>query len=196
MTGALRGFPFNPDGRVAGALVALVLGAAPFGVGRLYSAYYLNLLTWILIYALFGAALDLALGYGGLVSFGHAGFFGVGAYAAALTIRYVAPSFWLALLMGMIVSAVMASKDRQLVFRDPHTMAVQKTLPVPCSGVNHADFSPDGSYFIVSCEFSGQLLKVDTKNRALLGWPPVSVVRLNNAGDVAALPPETTHSKI
>ncbi|NUP51980.1 MAG: YncE family protein, partial [Catenulispora sp.] len=68
-----------------------------------------------------------------------------------------------------VSAVVMASKDMQLVFRDPHTMAVQKTLPVPCSGVNHADFSPDGSYFIVSCEFSGQLLKVDTRNRALLG---------------------------
>jgi YVTN family beta-propeller protein len=66
-------------------------------------------------------------------------------------------------------AVVMASKDQQLVFRDPHTMAVQKVLPVPCAGVNHADFSPDGAYFIVSCEFSGQLLKVDTRNRTLLG---------------------------
>jgi branched-chain amino acid transport system permease protein len=96
------------NGRVVGALVALLLVAAPFGVGRLYSAYYLNLLTWILIYALFGAALDLALGYGGLVSFGHAGFFGVGAYAAALSIRYIVPSFWLALLLGMLAAAVLA----------------------------------------------------------------------------------------
>ena len=64
---------------------------------------------------------------------------------------------------------VMASQDRELVFRDPHTMAVQKTLPVPCAGVNHADFSPDGSYFIVSCEFSGQLLKIDTLDRTVLG---------------------------
>nr|WP_323747083.1 YncE family protein [Catenulispora pinisilvae] len=66
-------------------------------------------------------------------------------------------------------AVVMASMDKQLVFRDPHTMAVQKVLPVPCQGVNHADFAPDGSYFIVSCEFSGQLLKVDTKKRALIG---------------------------
>ncbi|MGW5349164.1 YVTN family beta-propeller repeat protein [Streptomyces sp. NPDC004031] len=57
---------------------------------------------------------------------------------------------------------VMASLDRQLVFRDAHTMAVAKTVPVSCYGVNHADFSPDGRYFIVSCEFSGELLKVDT----------------------------------
>jgi branched-chain amino acid transport system permease protein len=96
------------SGRLLRLLVALALVAAPFGVGRLYSAYYLNLLTWILIYALFGAALDLALGYGGLVSFGHAGFFGVGAYAAALTIRHVAPSFWLALLAGILAAAVLA----------------------------------------------------------------------------------------
>ncbi|TXC97236.1 beta-propeller fold lactonase family protein [Streptomyces sp. ISID311] len=64
---------------------------------------------------------------------------------------------------------VMASMDRQLVFRDPHTMEVRKALPVPCGGVNHADFSPDGRYFIVSCEFSGELLKVDTEKMKVIG---------------------------
>ncbi|MGW1164946.1 YVTN family beta-propeller repeat protein [Streptomyces sp. NPDC001153] len=59
-------------------------------------------------------------------------------------------------------AVVMASRDRQLVFRDAHTMKVVKTVPVSCYGVNHADFSPDGRYFIVSCEFSGEILKVDT----------------------------------
>ncbi|GAA3816673.1 YncE family protein [Streptomyces chiangmaiensis] len=60
-------------------------------------------------------------------------------------------------------AVVMASKDRRLVFRDAHTMKVAKSVPVSCSGVNHADFSIDGRYFIVSCEFSGELLKVDTQ---------------------------------
>ena len=64
---------------------------------------------------------------------------------------------------------VMAESDHEIVFRDPHTMAIQDVLHVPCSGVNHADFSPDGSYFITSCEFSGQLLKVDTTTHKLLG---------------------------
>ncbi|WP_452672896.1 YVTN family beta-propeller repeat protein [Streptomyces albireticuli] len=59
-------------------------------------------------------------------------------------------------------AVVMASMDRELVFRDAHTMKRMKTEPVNCKGVNHADFSPDGKYFIVSCEFSGELLKVDT----------------------------------
>jgi YVTN family beta-propeller protein len=60
-------------------------------------------------------------------------------------------------------AVVMASLDRQLVFRDAHTMQTAKAVPVGCYGVNHADFSLDGRYFIVSCEFSGELLKVDTQ---------------------------------
>ncbi|MGW1065614.1 YncE family protein [Streptomyces aureus] len=64
---------------------------------------------------------------------------------------------------------VMASLDRELVFRDAHTMKTVKTEPVSCYGVNHADFSPDGRYFIVSCEFSGELLKVDTERMKVIG---------------------------
>ena len=71
-------------------------------------------------------------------------------------------------------AVVMASKDDQIVFRDPHTMAVQKAVRVPCAGVNHADFSTDGRTFLVSCEFSRQLLVVDTaaeKVVQVLGLP-------------------------
>lgn len=66
-------------------------------------------------------------------------------------------------------AVVMASMDRELVFRDPRTMKVAKTVPVDCAGVNHADFSADGRYFIVSCEFSGELLKVDTEKMKIVG---------------------------
>lgn len=66
-------------------------------------------------------------------------------------------------------AVVMASMDRELVFRDAHTMKRMKTEPVSCLGVNHADFSPDGRYFIVSCEFSGELLKVDTARMKVIG---------------------------
>jgi YVTN family beta-propeller protein len=70
-------------------------------------------------------------------------------------------------------AVVMAESDREIVFRDPHTMAIQTVLHVPCEGVNHADFAPDGSYFIASCEFSGQLLKVDTAKHTLIGEIPL-----------------------
>ena len=39
---------------------------------------------------------------------------------------------------------------------------------MPCAGVNHLDFSPSGSYAIASCEFSGQLLKVDVRHFRVL----------------------------
>lgn len=95
--------------RLLAVLAGFALVALPLGAGRLYSAYYLNLATWIIIFSLFAAALDLALGYGGLVSFGHAGFFGLGAYAAALTLRHLAASLWLPLVLGVLAAAALAA---------------------------------------------------------------------------------------
>jgi YVTN family beta-propeller protein len=59
-------------------------------------------------------------------------------------------------------AVVMASALHELDFRDPHTMRLRKRVPVPCAGVNHADFTADGRHFLVSCEFSAKLLEVDT----------------------------------
>ena len=65
-------------------------------------------------------------------------------------------------------AVVMASNLRRLDFRNPQTMALQHSVPVPCAGVNHADWTADGRFFLVSCEFSGQLLWVDTEARRVL----------------------------
>ncbi len=64
---------------------------------------------------------------------------------------------------------VMAEALNTIFFRDPHTMEVKDKLPVKCDGVNHADFSPDGRYFIVTCEYSGDLIKVDTLRHKVIG---------------------------
>ena len=56
---------------------------------------------------------------------------------------------------------VVAERLHRLDFRDAHTFKLHHSLLVPCSGVDHMDFSADGSYAIVSCEFSSQLLKVN-----------------------------------
>jgi YVTN family beta-propeller protein len=75
-------------------------------------------------------------------------------------------------------AVVMASKLHRLDFRDPHTMALQKSVNVPCAGVNHADWTADGRFFLVSCEFSNQLLWVDTaaeKVVRVLRLPPGSM---------------------
>ena len=60
---------------------------------------------------------------------------------------------------------------KQLDVRDPQTMALKSTIPTPtCPGINHADFSVDGSYAIFTCEYGdGGLIKVDLKNQKVLG---------------------------
>lgn len=55
-------------------------------------------------------------------------------------------------------------------FRDPHTMELIQSVPVNCSGLNHMDFSVDGSYAIASCEFSGELVKLDINNKKVLNY--------------------------
>ena len=56
---------------------------------------------------------------------------------------------------------VVAERLHRLDFRNPQTFALQRSLTVPCVGIDHMDFSADGAYLIASCEFSGQLVKVD-----------------------------------
>jgi branched-chain amino acid transport system permease protein len=71
---------FPPIERMACTIAAALLLVAPLICG----SYTLTLLTDILVFALFAASLHFLMGPGGMTSFGHAAYFGVGAYAAAL----------------------------------------------------------------------------------------------------------------
>ncbi|MGH6913591.1 MAG: branched-chain amino acid ABC transporter permease [Geminicoccales bacterium] len=66
------------------AALALLLLAAPMVAFGLDEPFYVSLASRVAILALAGVGLNLALGYGGLVSFGHAAFFGLGGYAAGI----------------------------------------------------------------------------------------------------------------
>ena len=65
---------------------------------------YLSLASQIAITALFALSLDLILGYAGVVSLGHAAFFGIGAYAAGLLSKFV----WGEPISGLLVAALLA----------------------------------------------------------------------------------------
>ncbi len=70
--------------RRAALLVAVAaLAAAPYW---LPGTYYVNIATQILFYAIFALALDVLLGYGGLVSLGHAGLLGIASYVVAVVV--------------------------------------------------------------------------------------------------------------
>jgi len=66
--------------RTALVLVILALVTLPYWIG---GSYYINIASQILIWAIFALGLNVLVGYGGLVSLGHAGLFGVAGYAAA-----------------------------------------------------------------------------------------------------------------
>jgi YVTN family beta-propeller protein len=63
---------------------------------------------------------------------------------------------------------VVAERLHRLDFRSAHSFRLVRSLTVPCAGVNHMDFSPDGHYVVASCEFSGRLLKVDVRHFRVL----------------------------
>ena len=68
---------------VAIALV-LILAALPFVLTAFGQEFYIGFATRVLIFALAASSLNLVLGFGGMFSLGHAAFFGIGAYAAAI----------------------------------------------------------------------------------------------------------------
>jgi DNA-binding beta-propeller fold protein YncE len=67
--------------------------------------------------------------------------------------------------------AIVVEEARQtLGFRDPHTFAPQKALDVHCPGVDHMDFSADGSFALASCEFSGLMVKVNLATETVAAY--------------------------
>ena len=68
-------------------------------------------------------------------------------------------------------SIIVAEALRRLDFRDPHSMKLQYSISTPsCHGINHGDFSPDGSFAIFTCEFSlHSLVKIDLPERRVIG---------------------------
>jgi branched-chain amino acid transport system permease protein len=96
----------SPLPRIIVGLVVLALLAALPLVG---TSYAINLVIEVLIFAIFAMSLDLVLGYTGLISFGHAAFFGVGAYAAIILATQLGFGIWPALAAGIVVAAAVAA---------------------------------------------------------------------------------------
>lgn len=93
--------------RIYLSAVLLLLVLLPLGSPALFSDYYLDLFTKVLIFGIMLLGFDILAGYTGLVSLGHALFFGLGGYAAAFTINHLstnlAPVLLVALAAALIV---------------------------------------------------------------------------------------------
>jgi len=80
------------------------LGASLF----VANSYFQLIMTLVPVWALFGVSWNILSGYGGQLSFGHASFFGIGAYTVTLALVYWNLTPWLGIPLGMIVAAVAA----------------------------------------------------------------------------------------
>jgi len=88
------------------------------------------LLNEIAILALFAVSLDLILGYAGIVSLGHAAFFGFGAYAAALFAKLVMPDPWVGMGVAISLTAALGAVCSLLILRGSDLTRLMVTLGV------------------------------------------------------------------
>lgn len=88
------------------------------------------LINEIAILALFGLSLDLILGYAGIVSLGHAAFFGLGAYGAALFAKHVMPDPLVGLAVGTALGAVLGLLTSPMIVRGTDLTRLMVTMGV------------------------------------------------------------------
>ena len=112
------------------------------------ATFYTELVTKMMILAIFALSLDLLVGYTGLVSFGHAAFYGVGAYTLGLlTPKYEAANLWLTLPTAIALAGLAALAVGIFVVRVKGIYFIMRELPcaitlheVPCAEVEIGEF--------------------------------------------------------
>ena len=91
----------------AAVLIWAVLLSMPFWINQVGG--YTQLGTRVLVMALAATALNFLLGFTGVLSFGHAAYFGLGVYGAGLTIKYLIPSTLAGMAVGVLTAVVAAA---------------------------------------------------------------------------------------
>ena len=88
----------------------IVAGLVFLIIPAVLPSYAQSVMTRVLIFALFAVSLDIIFGYAGLLSLGHAAFFGVGGYANAILLtRYGFESFWIVTPIAIVIIVVVAA---------------------------------------------------------------------------------------
>src|SRR6266480_157190 len=98
----------HPSRTIVLALGLLVLVLVPPAAAALNAPFYIDLFRRMMIFAIAALSLDLILGYGGMVSFGHAVYLGIGAYAVGILAFYGVDNGFLQWAVAIAASAVVA----------------------------------------------------------------------------------------
>jgi branched-chain amino acid transport system permease protein len=103
----------------------LAIAASPLVLGK-----YAPLINEVAILALFALSLDLILGYAGIVSLGHAAYFGAGAYGAALFAKHVMPDPLLGLAVGTAAAALLGALTSPMIVRGTDLTRLMVTMGI------------------------------------------------------------------
>jgi len=101
--------------QAANVVVWLLLLAMPYWLPAVGG--YIELGSRVIVLGLAAMALNFLLGYTGVLSFGHAAYFGLGAYGVGMMIRYVAPSTGLGILVGTLTGTIAAAIIGPMIIR-------------------------------------------------------------------------------
>ena len=120
---------------LARLLLLVVVAAVPV----VLSPYWVGLMTQMIIFAILAMSLDILLGYAGLPSLGHAGIFGVAAYAVAVlsTVYHAGP--WACIAGGLLVGALVSAAFGLIVshVRDVYFLMITLALGMVLWGVGY-----------------------------------------------------------
>jgi branched-chain amino acid transport system permease protein len=108
--------------------IFIVLALAPVAAAFGPETYLLGLFTRVMIYGIAALALDFICGYGGLVSFGHAAFVGIGAYSVAILGSHGITDMTITLPVALIVSALFAYLTGTICLRTKSVYFIMITL--------------------------------------------------------------------
>jgi len=118
------------DGFGSRRIAVILIGAGLAAAGAFLGSYWLGLLTQILIFAVLAMSLDIMLGYTGLPSLGHAGLFGVAAYAVAVLTTAHHANVWVAAAAAVAIGALVSAALGLLVahVRDVYFLMITLAL--------------------------------------------------------------------
>src|SRR6476661_4551735 len=146
--------------KIAVAIGFLFLAVVPLIASAVDEAFYTDLFTRVMIFAIAALSLDLILGYGGLVSFGHAAYLGVGAYAVGILGFYGIANGWIHILVAVAASALVALAIGAVSIRTSGMYFIMITLAFTQMlyylGISLAEFGgDDGMRLKARSQFSG-----------------------------------------
>jgi branched-chain amino acid transport system permease protein len=95
--------------RLSEPLLLAAAAALPFLLEAVDAGFYVGFATRLMIFALAATSLNLVVGYGGMVAFGHAAFLGLGAYVVAVLMNHGIDAAWITWPVAVLISAAIAA---------------------------------------------------------------------------------------